>query len=47
MRDALQRLKDRDGIRETDAIRRAIEDFLKARKIEIRVAKGVKRATKK
>jgi hypothetical protein len=44
----LERLKHRDGISESEAIRRAIAEFLKRRKVRIGASeKGGKRTTRR
>jgi predicted transcriptional regulator len=48
LRRALATLKERDGIPESEAIRRAIEDFLKRRKIRVAAShKGGTTSTKR
>lgn len=47
LKAGLERLKERDGIPESEAIRRATTEFLAARGIEIGVAKGEKRPKKR
>jgi predicted transcriptional regulator len=48
LKRGLERLKTRDGISESEAIRRALADFLKRRKIRIGPAeRGGKRPTRR
>jgi hypothetical protein len=45
LREALRKLNVRDGISESEAIRRALADYLTRRKV-LRIAKGGRRPTK-
>ena len=46
LKQGLERLKQRDGISESEAIRRALAEFLKRRKIPIGTPKGGTRTGK-
>ncbi|MEO7891001.1 MAG: hypothetical protein ABIW19_13450, partial [Vicinamibacterales bacterium] len=47
LKAALAALKERDGVPESEAIRRGTAEYLKARGIAVGVAKGAKRPIKK